>query len=195
MGESDRELMERLKTGDVSAFDVIVQRHKASLINFACRSVGDQETAEDLAQETFLKVYRNAKRYKGEIAGLRTWMYRILANLCKNELGSRSRRSQVMVKPAIGDQDGHDPIETALDTNPGPDGQLEEKELQKALTRAISNLPEKLRVVLVLRDIEGMAYEEISRIIKKPIGTVKSRINRARLALKDKMAAYANLQE
>ncbi|MFC1718252.1 RNA polymerase sigma factor [Candidatus Poribacteria bacterium] len=190
MSDSDCELMERLKDGDMSAFDLIVQRYKASLINFAYRFVGDQETAEDLAQETFIRIYKNAGRYRSDMAELRTWMYRIAANLCKNELRSRSRRSKILVNTAIGNQ--NDPIAGVVDNGPGPDRQLEEKELQKVLTSAISSLPEKLRTALILRDIEGMAYDEISQVIQKPVGTVKSRINRARLMLKDKMEAYVN---
>ena len=193
MSDSDRELMERVKNGDASAFDLIVQRHKTWLINFTYRFLGDQETAEDIAQEAFLRVYKNAGRYRSDKAGLRTWMYRIAANLCKNELRSRGRRWRIMVDPAIGSQDGDNPVENVMDTSPGPDGQLEEKELQKTLESAISRLPEKLRTVLILRDIEGMAYEDISQVIKKPLGTVKSRLNRARLALKDKMASYAKV--
>jgi RNA polymerase sigma-70 factor (ECF subfamily) len=190
MSDSDRELMNRVKNGDMSAFDLIVQKHKVSLINFAFRFLGDHETAEDLAQETFLRVYRNAGRYNSEKARLNTWMYRIAANLCKNELRSRSRRSKVMVNPAIGNQDGGNPIEKVLDTSPGPDHQLEKEELKKTLAEAISRLPEKLRIVLILRDIEGLTYEEICEIIKKPLGTVKSRLNRARLMLRSKMTGY-----
>lgn len=189
MSDSDRELIERVKNGDASAFDLIVQRHKVSLISFAYRFLGDQETAEDVVQETFLRVYKNAGRYRSDKAGLRTWMYRIAANLCKNELRNRGRRWKIMVNPAIGSQEVDDPIENS----PGPDGQLEEKELQKTLELAISRLPDKLRTVLILRDIEGMAYEDISQVIKKPLGTVKSRLNRARLALRDKMASYAKV--
>jgi RNA polymerase sigma-70 factor (ECF subfamily) len=198
MSESDDGLIARCKNGDLSAFDLIVQRHKVPLTNFAYRFVGDQETAEDLAQETFFRVYRNIKRYKKDMAGFRTWMYRIAANLCKNELRNRSRRSRILVNSATapgltgGQDNGSDPIEDAPDTSAGPDHQLEEKELQEVLAQAISCLPEKLRTVLILRDIEGMPYAEISRIIDRPVGTVKSRTNRARLTLKDKVAAYVN---
>jgi RNA polymerase sigma-70 factor (ECF subfamily) len=191
MSKSDDELIARCKNGDMSAFDLIVQRNKVPLINFIYRFVGDQETAEDLAQETFIRIYKNARRYRSDMAGFRTWMYRIAANLCKNELRSRNRRSRILVSSAIGDQDNSsDPIENAMDPSAGPDRQMEEKELQKVLTQAISCLPDRLRTVLILRDVEGMPYEEISRIINRPVGTVKSRLNRARLVLKDKMAAY-----
>lgn len=192
MSDSDRKLMERLKDGDMSAFDEIVEKHKVSLINFAYRFVGNRETAEDIAQETFIRIYNNANRYRSDKAGLRTWMYRIAANLCKNELRSRKRRSKVLVSPAMGDQEGiYNIMENTPDDSPGADSQLEEKELQNILSSAISRLPEKLRAVLILRDIEGMAYDEISQILKKPTGTIKSRLNRARLMLKGKMAVYA----
>jgi RNA polymerase sigma-70 factor (ECF subfamily) len=194
MSESDDELIARCRNGDMSAFDLIVQRYKVPLVNFAYRFVDDQETAEDLAQETFIRIYKNVKRYRRDMAGFRTWMYRIAANLCKNELRNRNRRLEILVNPPMADWDtDSDPIESASDTSGGPDHQLEEKELQRVLAQAISRLPEKLRAALILRDIEGMPYEEISRIINRPVGTVKSRINRARLMLKDRMAPYVCL--
>jgi RNA polymerase sigma-70 factor (ECF subfamily) len=190
MNESDGELVARCKNGDMSAFDLIVHKHKVPLINFAYRFIGDRYTAEDLVQETFVRVYKNIKRYREDAASFRTWMYRIAANLCKNELRNRSTRSRILVNSAIGAQSGGDRMEEALDDSMGPDLQLEERELQRVLAQTISRLPEKLRISIILRDIEGMTYEEISRVINRPIGTVKSRINRARLMLKDKMSAY-----
>jgi len=193
MNESDAELMTRCKDGDMTAFDILIHRHKTPLVNFIYRFIGDPDSAEDLAQETFIRVYRNIDRYRHDMAGFRTWMYRIASNLCKNELRNRSRRPRILVNNAIGNQDDEgNPIENMVDPSPRPDGQVEEKELQDVLARAISGLPEKLRIALILRDIEGMSYEEISQTIRKPVGTVKSRINRARLMLKDKMAAYVH---
>jgi RNA polymerase sigma-70 factor (ECF subfamily) len=193
MNESDAELMTRCKDGDMTAFDILIYRHKTPLINFIYRFIGDPDSAEDLAQETFIRIYRNIDRYRHDMAGFRTWMYRIASNLCKNELRNRNRRPRILVNNAIGDQDDErSPVENTVDPSPGPDGQVEKKELQDVLTRAISGLPEKLRIALILRDIEGMSYEEISQTIKRPVGTVKSRINRARLMLKDKMAAYVH---
>lgn len=190
MSESDGDLVARCKDGDMSAFDLLVQRHKGPLINFAYRFTGDREAAEDLAQETFIRVYENIKRYKRTTASFRTWMYKIAANLCKNELRNRRTRSKLLVKPAVGAQDTGNPIEDVQDHSAGPDRQVEEKELQEILSRAISRLPEKLRTAFILRDIEGMTYDEISQVINRPAGTVKSRINRARLMLKDKMSKY-----
>jgi len=193
MNESDGELVARCKNGDMSAFDLIVRKHKVPLINFAYRFIGDRDTAEDLVQETFVRVYKNIKRYRKDTASFRTWMYRIAANLCKNELRNRSTRSKILVNSAIGAQSSGNLMEEALDDSMGPDLQLEEKELQRVLAQAISRLPEKLRISIILRDIEGMTYEEISRIINRPVGTVKSRLNRARLMLKDKMSAYMEI--
>ena len=191
MGRSDSELIALCQNGDASAFDLIVQRHKVPLINYIYRCVGDRETAEDLAQETFIRIYRSIRRYRKDMAGFRTWMYRIATNLCKNELRNRGRRSKTLVNSAAGYQhNGIDPTENMPDTSAGPDAQLEGKELEKVLTQAISQLPDRLRTVLVLRDIEEMPYSEISQIIGRPVGTVKSRINRARLMLRDKVAPY-----
>jgi RNA polymerase sigma-70 factor (ECF subfamily) len=193
MNESDGELVARCKNGDMSAFDLIVHKHKVPLINFAYRFIGDRDTAEDLVQETFVRVYKNISRYRKDTASLRTWMYRIAANLCKNELRNRSTRSKMLVNSAMVAQDSSVLTEEMMDGSRGPDRQLEEKELQKVLAQAISRLPERLRISIILRDIEGMTYEEISRVINRPIGTVKSRINRARLMLRDKMSAYMEI--
>ena len=191
MSESDSELIERCKNGDMSAFDQIVQRYEVPLLNFIIRYIGDPESAEDLTQETFIRIYKNVKRYRKDKAEFRTWMYRIAANLCKNELRNRGRRSRIMVNSVSADDDSGDAIENAVDTTAGPDRQLEEKERQELLSQAISSLPDKLRTALILRDVQGMSYEEVSEIVGKPLGTVKSRINRARLMLKDRMAEYA----
>lgn len=188
MKESDDELVIRFKNGDLSAFDLIVQRYRKPLINFVFRFLYDRESAEDLTQEVFIRVYKNIKRYRSDVAGFRTWIYRIAVNLCKNEIRNRSRRSRTL---ANFDEIGGDAqITNIQDASLEPDRKLEEKEMQEILAKAISSLPEKYKTVIILCDIENMTYNEIARIIKRPIGTVRSRINRGRLMLKDKMANY-----
>jgi len=187
MIETDDNLMARCKNGDMSAFDLIVQRHKVSLFNFIYRFLYDRDSAEDLTQEVFIRIYKNIKNYRSDMAGFRTWMYRIAANLCKNEIRNRSRRSKVLLDSPISKDEDDEPLENIQDTSPGPDVLLEKKELYESLNLAISHLPEKFRTVLILRDIEGMSYDEIANIIGKPEGTVKSRLNRARLMLKDRL--------
>lgn len=187
MTETDDNLMARCKNGDMSAFDLIVQRHKVPLFNFIYRFLYNRDSAEDLAQEVFIRIYKNIKNYRSDMAGFRTWMYRIATNLCKNEIRNRNRRSKVLLDSPIGKNEDDEPLENIQDPSPGPDILLEKKELYESLTLAISHLPEKFRTVLILRDIEGMSYDEIASIIGKPGGTVKSRLNRARLMLKDRL--------
>jgi len=190
--ESDDKLMLRCQEGDASAFDQIVQHHRTTLFNFIYRFINDRESAEELTQEVFIRIYKNIGKFRPELSGFRTWMYRIASNLCKNELRNRSRHSKIITKStsANTDEKGDNQIEKLQDASPGPDIQLEQNELREILNSAISYLPEKYRTVIILRDIEDMPYGDIAKIINKPEGTVKSRLNRARHMLKDKMKDY-----
>lgn len=191
MSESDDELITRCIDGDISAFDFIVERYKVPLFNFIYRYIMDYETAEDLTQEVFLRVYKNIRNYKAEKSKFRTWIYRIARNLCKNEIRNRKRRSKIFVDEFDFEyNDEQDIIQNAKGNSEFLFHKLENDELKKIVSRSISSLPEKFRLVLILRDIQRLSYEEISKIINKPIGTVKSRLNRARLMLREKIQNY-----
>jgi len=196
MPDLDDKLMLRCKNGDKSAFELVVERHRLPLVNFIIRMGIDYETAEDIAQETFIRMYRAAPRYKTGSAKFTTWMYHIASNLCKNELRNRGRHSRYMADLKLnGWNDDGDDTQDVIATAPAdviyqPEQQLEQKELQNIVQRAIEKLPEKYRLPLVLRDIQELDYREISKIVKIPVGTVKSRINRARLMLKEKLKSY-----
>jgi len=159
----------------------------------------DRETAEDLAQETFIRMYRAAPRYRVEAAKFTTWMYKIATRLCQNELRNRRRRGRYMLNKTTsvldeGDDDVHNIVANApAHVSYQPDYQLEKKELHAIVQNSIATLPEKYRLPLVLRDIQEMNYNDISKIMSIPVGTVKSRINRARLMLKDKLKGYMEL--
>jgi RNA polymerase sigma-70 factor (ECF subfamily) len=175
---SDEDLIERFQRGDLYAFDLIVKRYKDQLLNFIYRFVGNQEEAEDIVQETFLRVYRKRKAYK-RIAKFSTWIYTIAGNLARTELRRRKRRKLFSVtEMGYEDRDyeisdeGHSPEREV-------DGVMQEEIIQKA----IEKLSPKFREVIVLRDVQELSYEEISKIIDVPIGTVKSRVNRGRLRL------------
>ncbi len=198
MPELDDELMERFQKGDESAFTLLVRRHQQPLINFIARFIGDRDSAEDLAQETFIRIFQAAPRYKPGHAQFNTWMYHIASNLCKNELRDRGRRGRHWVdntvsegEPGDAAADAENRIASApADVSYQPDVVLERKELHNALRKAIAELPEKYREPLVLRDIQGLSYEEISEVLEIRPGTTKSRINRARLMLKDKLKPF-----
>ncbi len=179
---TDEELIKRFQSGDESAFEEIVLRYRDRLINFAYRYIGDQRESEDLVQDTFLKVYQNRHAYR-EIAKFSTWIYTITGNLSKTLLRKRKTR-KLFFFSNLGPED-KDLDLPANDVT--PQRTLEGKFTSQIVHKAISKLPEHFRIVIILRDIQELSYEEISNIIGKPIGTVKSRINRARLKLQKDM--------
>jgi len=179
---TDEELIKRFQSGDESAFEEIVLRYRDRLINFAYRYIGDQRESEDLVQDTFLKVYQNRHAYR-EIAKFSTWIYTITSNLSKTLLRKRKTR-KLFFFSNLGPED-KDLDLPANDVT--PQRTLEGKYTSQIVHKAISKLPEHFRIVIILRDIQELSYEEISNIIGKPIGTVKSRINRARLKLQKDM--------
>ena len=194
MPDLDDELMERYRAGDEAAFTLLVRRHQQPLINFIARYINDRDSAEDLAQETFIRIFKASRRYKPGQAHFKTWLYHIASNLCKNELRNRGRRNRYRVDSVIesdGDSEQIDLIENApADAASQPEVALERKELHEAIQRAIAELPERYRLPLVLRDLQGLSYDEISDTLELRSGTTKSRINRARLMLKDKLKSY-----
>jgi RNA polymerase sigma-70 factor (ECF subfamily) len=175
---SDETLIARFQQGDVQAFDVLVRRYKDQLLNYVFRFVGNRNDAEDIVQETFLRVYKNKHYYK-EIAKFSTWVYTIAGNLAKTELRRRKRRKVFSVSNFVNDERDFDIPD--LDRNPEKevDGSIKDDIIQ----RAIEKLPPKFKEVILLRDVQGFAYEEISQILNIPLGTVKSRVNRGRLKL------------
>ena len=183
---ADEDLMLALKRGDDSAFAELMRRHRGPIVNYVGRLIGDRDRAEDLAQEVFLRVYRHAGTYR-VTARFTTWLYTIASNLGKNELRNRSRRKNVSVEDTpreLGQEDYH--LGTREDFL-GPDRIADLNDRQAKVREAIDSLPEHFRMMLVLRDLEGFAYEEIASMLELPLGTVKSRINRARLEFKKRV--------
>ncbi len=187
---SDHALLEATRIGDEDAFAELVGRYRNQITSFIYRMTNDYEGAVDLAQETFVRVYRAAERYQTNYA-FSTYIYRIATNLAISELRKRKRRRLVSLTGFFQATDGGEPKEfNPADNRPLPDTELVDTERRLAVQRAISTLPEKYRAPLILRDIEGKSYEEISRILQTSEGTVKSRISRARGFLREKMRAY-----
>jgi RNA polymerase sigma-70 factor, ECF subfamily len=179
---SDEELIERFQKGDVYAFEKIVQRYKDPLLNFVFHFLGDRIDAEDVVQETFLRVYRNKHLYRN-IAKFSTWIYTIAGNLAKTELRRRKRRHLFSIHGSNVDSREYDIPDTARTADLQVDGEMKEAFIRKE----IESLPVRFREVVVLRDIEEFSYEEISDMLHIPIGTVKSRVNRARLRLQKRL--------
>lgn len=179
---SDEDLIERFQGGDVYAFDLIVKRYKEQLLNFVYRFVGNQEEAEDIVQETFLRVYRKRNAYK-RIAKFSTWIYTIAGNLSRTELRRRKRRKLFSVT----DMGFEDRDYEISDEGHNPENQVDGVIQEEIIHKEINNLSPKFREVIILRDVQELSYEEISKIIKVPIGTVKSRVNRGRIRLQTQL--------
>jgi len=169
----------RFMGGDARAFAELVNRYHVRLVNFIYRTIGDRDRAEDLVQETFIRVYRHLHRFD-QSKKFSTWVYTIAGNLAKNELRNRSRNPLVLFQTlkATWDAD-HRPLEWE-DNTYRPDDLFRKRHLKETIDRAVSQLPDHHRVVFVLRELEGKTYEEISDITGVNLGTVKSRLNRAR---------------
>ena len=188
---TDHRLLEATKTGDDAAFAEIVRRYRNQITNYVYRMTNDYDLAVDLAQETFMRVYAAAERYQTSYA-FSTYIYRIATNLAISELRRRKRRKLISLSSFFGERESpSDSCELDMpDKGPLQDVTFVEDERRAAVARAIATLPEKYRAPLVLRDVEERSYDEIATILGMNEGTVKSRINRARGFLRDKLQAY-----
>lgn len=178
--ETDQQLVERAQQGDNRAFDLLVRKYQHKIIGLISRYVHDHAEVQDVAQEAFIKAYRALGNFRSESA-FYTWMYRIAINTAKNHLVSRSRRppgSDVDISDAeIIDHSGR------LADSESPEASIARDQLEAAVYQAIENLPDDLRTAITLRELDGLAYEDIAQVMQCPVGTVRSRIFRAREAV------------
>ncbi len=189
---TDHELVAATKEGNEIAFQEIVRRYRNPITNFIFRMLSDYDRALELTQETFLRIYTNAHRYEATFS-FSTYIYRIATNLAISELRQRKRRKMLSIFTPWKVNSENDDDEQMLDlpdTRLLQDEDLIDRERRLAVARAIKTLPEKYRAALVLRDVEGISYDRIAEILEISEGTVKSRINRARNMLREKLAAY-----
>ena len=176
---TDTELVERYLAGDTRRFQELVERYEDRMVNFIQRAIGDRDRAQDLAQEVFIREYRHLKRFDQE-KKFSTWIYTIASNLAKNELRNRSRNPLVLFQTLTSSwDDDHRPLQFE-DSSMRPDDLFRKRQLQEMVERAADALPVHHREVFILREIEGKSYEEIAEITGTQLGTVKSRLNRAR---------------
>ncbi len=165
--------------GTERGFDVLVERYQRRLLNFVYRTIGDRERAEDLVQEVFIRVHRHLHRFD-QTKKFSTWIYTIASNLAKNELRNRSRSPLVLFQTIRKNWEAdHRPLQFE-DKKRRPDDLFRKRQLQELVAESVAQLPEHHRVVFVLRELEGKTYEEIAQITHCNLGTVKSRLNRAR---------------
>ena len=188
MPREDAILIRAFQEGEKIAFDKLVLKHKKKVFNMCYRFLGDYEEANDSAQETFIKVYRSLKKFRFESA-FSTWLYRIAVNTCKNKLKSSAYGQEKKMIP-LDNPVSPERVMPALeirDESQSPANELEKKEKMRVIQEAINALPPEQREVVTLRDIEGFSYEEVAEITGINLGTVKSRLARARLDLRKRL--------
>jgi len=181
---TDKQLVERVQRGDKRAFDLLVLKYQHRIVGLVGRYLRDQDEVQDVTQEAFIKAYRALPRFRGDSA-FYTWLYRIAINTAKNHLVSRSRRppdTDVDVDFADG------AYQESLSDMVNPENSLATDQLEAVVYKAIDDLAEDLKVAVTLREFEGLSYEEIADVMECPVGTVRSRIFRAREAIEKKIA-------
>ncbi|MCI8912943.1 MAG: sigma-70 family RNA polymerase sigma factor [Lawsonibacter sp.] len=184
-----QELVERAKKGDSNAFEQLVTENQNKVYALALRLTGDREEAADLAQEAFVKAWQGLASFQGE-SSFATWIYRLTTNVCIDHLRKQKRRENVAASVSLDDPDSGwaEPASWEGD----PQRELERSEQGKALARGLAQLPDWQRRVLVLRELSGLSYQEIAQVLELDLGTVKSRIARARLSLRNILLADGN---
>lgn len=179
--ESDLVLVKRVQRGDKSAFDLLVRKYQHKVVKLVLRYVRNPAEAEDIAQEAFIKAYRALPQFRGDSA-FYTWMYRIAINTAKNSLASRDR-SPIAYDLDLNDPEESHSVQTKLQDPDTPEGMALTEEIRGIVNSAIEGLPEELKTAIVLRELDGLSYEEIAAAMECPVGTVRSRIFRAREAI------------
>jgi RNA polymerase sigma-70 factor (ECF subfamily) len=179
--ESDLVLVKRVQRGDKSAFDLLVRKYQHKVVKLVLRYVRNPAEAEDIAQEAFIKAYRALPQFRGDSA-FYTWMYRIAINTAKNSLASRDR-SPIRYDLDLTDPEESHSVQARLQDPDTPEGMALTEEIRGIVNSAIDALPEELKTAIVLRELDGLSYEEIAAAMECPVGTVRSRIFRAREAI------------
>ena len=178
---SDADYVQRLQRGQTDAFEALIRRHEKTIFNLVYRMLGDYDEAAETCQEVFLSAYRAIGTFRGD-ANFSTWLYRIALNHASTRRKSINLRHQRNVSI--------DNTEPMRDLQPGPAESLEKKEIRDTVQRALSTLSEDDAAVILLRDLQDVPYDEVALVLEVPVGTVKSRLHRARQALKTELASY-----
>jgi RNA polymerase sigma-70 factor (ECF subfamily) len=184
-------LIQAAKAGDIDSFNRLVLAYQDMVYSHAYRMIGEQDSADDATQNTFISAYNHLKSFRG--GSFKAWLLRIVTNACYDELRRRKRRPTVPLEPL---DDSGEEVESASwmeDPADPPETRVERKELQKAIQHCLDNLPVDFRLAVVMVDVQGMDYTEAADTMGKPIGTIKSRLARARLRLRDCLNTFAEL--
>lgn len=183
--EVDQQLVERVQRGDKRAFDLLVSKYQRKLGRLLSRFIRDPSEVEDVTQEAFIKAYRALPGFRGESA-FYTWLYRIGINTAKNHLVAMGRRAPTSTELDAEEAEGVEAGEQLRDLNT-PENQMMSRQVGETVNQTLQELPEELRTAITLREIEGLSYEEIATVMQCPVGTVRSRIFRAREAVAQKL--------
>lgn len=184
----DKHILARARRGELDAFEELVRQYEKRVYAVALRSSGSPEDAADITQEVFLRAWRSIESFRGD-SGFSTWLFRITMNLCVDH--ARHKNAQPQTQPlVVGEEDAERPIP---DTAPTPEEHLENSELGRELAAALDEVSEEHRRIVLLRDVSGMSYTEIAEILEISEGTVKSRLSRARIALRTILLRRGNL--
>ena len=186
MADEERRLVEVAQRGDVASFNELVRLFEGRVYNLCYRMLGDADSAADAAQDAFLAAFRNLRSFRG--GSFRSWMLRIATNTCYDVLRVRKRRPSVSLDIEADDESASSPLQIA-DTAESPDDFAQRRELAAAIQDGLTALPDEQRIVLILSDIQGLAYEEIAQITNSNLGTVKSRLSRGRARLREVLKA------
>jgi RNA polymerase sigma-70 factor (ECF subfamily) len=186
MADEERRLVEVAQRGDVASFNELVRLFEGRVYNLCYRMLGDPDSAADAAQDAFLSAFRNLRSFRG--GSFRSWMLRIATNTCYDVLRVRKRRPSVSLDIEADDETDSSPLQIA-DTAESPDDFAQRRELAAAIQHGLTLLPDEQRIVLILSDIQGLAYEEIAQITNSNLGTVKSRLSRGRARLREVLKA------
>lgn len=186
---TEKALIEKCKKNDRNAFNTLVQTYQSKIINLAYGMLSNQEDACDAAQEVFIRVYRGIPSFEQK-ASFSTWIYRITVNVCNDMLRKRTRTAPTV---SIYQDSDEEHIMELPDSSPTPSERIEITETQLLVKNALNELSDEYRTVITLYDLEGLSYDEISSVLQCPIGTIKSRLNRARKMLKKKLSENREL--
>ncbi|MBR5236548.1 MAG: sigma-70 family RNA polymerase sigma factor [Clostridia bacterium] len=189
---SEQEQIKRCQEGNIEAYEELIGAYENKIVNYCYMMLRNHADAEDAAQEVFVKVFRFMKNFTGQ-SSFSTWLYKIASNVCLDFLRKKKRQSVDAVSIHQTSADGEEYVMPILDTAKGPYEQAQLSEAQRFLAKALNELSAEQRQVIVLRDVEGLSYEEIAEIVGVAVGTVKSRINRARQSLQKILAPHREL--
>lgn len=187
----EQALVQSAQKGDLEAFNRLILAYQDMAFNVACRMLNDSDQAEDAVQNAFISAYNNLGAFRG--GSFKAWMMRMVTNGCYDELRRQKRRPTTPLDPVNNEEEEHDSAPWLASTDPSTETQLEQAELEHALQHCLENLSPEFRAVVVLVDVQGLDYSEVSLSISTPLGTIKSRLARARLKIRDCLQGFQEL--